>query len=59
MLAEGEPGGSAQGSLEKCNGHLGSRLDVINGRGLGGAAIAASANQLLTVLTTAREPRPY
>jgi hypothetical protein len=32
MLAQGDLDGYAQGSLEECNGPLGSRVDGINGR---------------------------
>ena len=31
LLARGYLDGCAQGSLEECNGHLGSRVDRING----------------------------
>ena len=32
MLAQGDLDGCAQGSLEECNGHLGSGVDPINER---------------------------
>ena len=32
MLAQGDLDGCVQGSLEECNGHLGGRMDRINGR---------------------------